>query len=63
MRYRGTRVARAMSFAPHVDEMTAAHGASREGLWLALVFASAHFLHSDRVPNPALEGLFAPAIA
>ena len=52
-----------MSFAPHVDEMTAAQGASREGMWLALVFASAHFLHSDRVPNPALEGLFAPAIA
>ena len=25
MRYRGTRVARAMSFAPHDDEMTAAH--------------------------------------
>ena len=25
MRYRGTRVARAMSLAPHDDEMTAAH--------------------------------------
>ena len=34
-----------------------------DGLWLALVFASAHFLHSDRVPNPAVEGPFAPAIA
>ena len=34
-----------------------------DGLWLALVFASAHFLHSNRVPNPALGGLFAAAIA
>ena len=37
--------------------------ASREGLWLASVFASAHFLHSNRVPNPAVEGPFAAAIA
>ena len=43
-----------------------AHSRTRarlDGLWLALVFASAHFLHSNRVPNPAVEGPFAAAIA